>query len=41
MKITKVDVFQVNDDVNPIWRPVMCRIYTDVDAPYGQNANRP
>lgn len=29
MKITKVDVFQVNDDLNPIWRPVMCRIYTD------------
>lgn len=29
MKITQVDVFQVNDDMNPIWKPVLCRIYTD------------
>lgn len=29
MKITKVDVFQVNNSMNPLWRPVLCRIHTD------------
>ncbi|QQO08402.1 mandelate racemase/muconate lactonizing enzyme family protein [Breznakiella homolactica] len=29
MKITKIDVFQINDPANPIWKPVLCRIYTD------------
>lgn len=29
MKITKVDVYQVNDPENPIWKPVFCRIHTD------------
>lgn len=29
MKITKVDVFQINDPENPVWKPVLCRIYTD------------
>lgn len=29
MKITKVDVFQVNLPENPIWKPVLCRVYTD------------
>ncbi len=29
MKITKIDVFQVNSPDDPIWKPVLCRIYTD------------
>lgn len=29
MIITKVDIFQINDPENPIWKPVLCRIYTD------------
>jgi len=29
MKITKVDIFQVNIPENPIWKPVLCRVYTD------------
>ncbi|MDF2677586.1 MAG: hypothetical protein K0Q97_1911, partial [Bacillota bacterium] len=29
MKITKVDVLLVTT-ANPIWRPILCRIHTDV-----------
>ncbi|MFA6505342.1 MAG: mandelate racemase/muconate lactonizing enzyme family protein [Treponemataceae bacterium] len=29
MKITKIDVFQESNPENPIWKPVLCRIYTD------------
>ena len=29
MKITKVDVMQLHARNNPVWRPVVCRIYTD------------
>lgn len=29
MKITKVDVFKVNNPNNKNWHPVLCRIYTD------------
>lgn len=29
MKITKVDVFYVNDKSNPTIHPVLCRVYTD------------
>ncbi len=29
MKITKIDVFQVSSPDNPVWRPVLCRVYTD------------
>lgn len=29
MKITKIDVFQVNDKENPSVKPVLCRVYTD------------
>ncbi|HAH62079.1 MAG TPA: mandelate racemase/muconate lactonizing enzyme family protein [Treponema sp.] len=29
MKITKIDVFRVDDPSNTNWHPVLCRIYTD------------
>ena len=29
MKITQIDVYQVEDPENPKWRPVFCRIHTD------------
>jgi len=29
MKITKVDVLLVDAPGNPIWHPILCRIYTD------------
>jgi len=29
MKITKVDVLLVDAPANPIWHPILCRIYTD------------
>jgi hypothetical protein len=29
LKITKIDVFQVSSPDNPVWRPVLCRVYTD------------
>lgn len=29
MKITKIDVFQINSPEDPVWKPVLCRVYTD------------
>ncbi len=29
MKITKVDVLLVDEPANPIWHPILCRVYTD------------
>ena len=29
MKITKIDVFRVDDPENVKWHPVLCRVYTD------------
>jgi galactonate dehydratase len=29
MKITKIDVFRVDDPSNTNWHPVLCRVYTD------------
>lgn len=30
MVITKVEIYQLNTEVRPLWRPVVCRIYTDI-----------
>jgi len=29
VEITKVDIFQVDFPENPIWKPILCRVYTD------------